>query len=100
MGLNIFEKGGMVIEVMVVVVVFIVVEYFYMNGLGGDGFWLISEFGKVFIGIDVLGIVVKGVIFEFYVGLDVIFSCGGKVVLIMVGVVVGWNEVLKISYEW
>lgn len=62
---------------MVVVVVFIVVEYLYMNGLGGDGFWLISEFGKVFIVIDVCGIVVVLVIFVFYEGKIVIFFCGG-----------------------
>lgn len=74
MGLNILEKGGIVIEVMVVVVVFIVVEYLYMNGMGGDGFWLISEFGKKLIGIDVFGVVVKGVIFFFYEGSDIIFS--------------------------
>lgn len=90
MGLNILEKGGMVIEVMVVVVVLIVVEYLYMNGMGGDGFWFISELGKSFVGIDVFGVVVKGVMLLFYEGFDVILSRGGKLVLIMVGVVVGW----------
>ena len=45
-GLNILEKGGTAIEAMVAAAASIAVEYPHMNGMGGDGFWLISEPGK------------------------------------------------------
>ena len=51
-GLNILEKGGTAIEAMVAAAASIAVEYPHMNGMGGDGFWLISEPGKAPIGID------------------------------------------------
>lgn len=92
-------EGGSVIEVMVVVVVVIVVVYFYMNGLGGDGFWLIVLFEGDFIVIDVSGVVGLLVIFVVYVGQWYIFYWGLQVVLIVVGIVSGWDEVLWILWD-
>ena len=99
-GLNILEKGGTAIEAMVAAAASIAVEYPHMNGLGGDGIWLISEPGKAPIGIDASGIAAKGATPEFYAGLDAIPSRGGKAALTMAGAVAGWNEALKISHEW
>ena len=99
-GLNILEKGGTAIEAMVAAAASIAVEYPHMNGLGGDGFWLISEPGKAPIGIDASGIAAKGATPEFYAGLEAIPSRGGKAALTIAGAVAGWNEALKISHEW
>lgn len=96
-GVQILCEGGNVVEVMVVVVVVIVVVYLYMNGIGGDGFWVISELGQELVVICVCGFLVVLVIKEFYVqyGYSVVFMCGLYVVLMVVGVVGGWVVVLE-----
>jgi gamma-glutamyltranspeptidase len=99
-GLNILEKGGTAIEAMVAAAASIAVEYPHMNGLGGDGFWLISEPGKAPIGIDASGVAAKGATADFYAADKAIPSRGGKAALTMAGAVAGWNEALKISHEW
>ena len=58
-GNAILEKGGTAIEAMVAAAASVAVEYPHMNGLGGDGFWLISEPGKAPVGIDAAGIAAK-----------------------------------------
>ena len=99
-GLNILEKGGTAIEAMVAAAASIAVEYPHMNGLGGDGFWLISEPGKAPIGIDASGVAAQGATPNFYKDFDAIPSRGGKSALTMAGAVAGWSEALKISKEW
>ncbi|MCQ8847250.1 gamma-glutamyltransferase family protein [Alteromonas stellipolaris] len=99
-GLNILEKGGTAIEAMVAAAASIAVEYPHMNGMGGDGFWLISEPGKAPIGIDASGVAALGATPEFYKDESAIPSRGGKSALTMAGAVAGWNEALKISHQW
>ena len=99
-GLDILEKGGTAIEAMVGAAASIAVEYPHMNGLGGDGFWLISEPGKAPIGIDASGVAANAATPEFYQGLNAIPSRGGKAALTMAGAVAGWSEALKISHQW
>lgn len=55
-GSAILEKGGTAIEAMVAAAASIAVEYPHMNGLGGDGFWIISEPGKQPVGINAAGV--------------------------------------------
>lgn len=99
-GLDILEKGGTAIEAMVAAAASIAVEYPHMNGLGGDGFWLISEPGKAPIGIDASGVAAQGATPGFYEGLDAIPSRGGKAALTMAGAVAGWQAALDISEKW
>ncbi|MEM7419206.1 MAG: gamma-glutamyltransferase family protein [Pseudomonadota bacterium] len=99
-GLDILEKGGTAIEAMVAAAASIAVEYPHMNGLGGDGFWLISEPGKAPVGIDASGVAAQGATPDFYAGETAIPSRGGKAALTMAGAVAGWQAALEISKEW
>ena len=54
-GLSVLRDGGNAIEAMVAAAATIAVVYPHMNGLGGDGFWLISEPGGAHVGIDACG---------------------------------------------
>ena len=99
-GNAILEKGGTAIEAMVAAAASVAVEYPHMNGLGGDGFWLISEPGKAPVGIDAAGIAAKHATPAFYKGLNAIPERGGKAALTMAGAVSGWQKALEISAQW
>ena len=88
-GLSILERGGTAIEAMVAAAASIAVEYPHMNGLGGDGFWLISEPGKAPVAIDACGTAAQQANLAFYQGLSAIPSRGGKAALSMAGAVAG-----------
>lgn len=99
-GQNILERGGTAIEAMVAAAASIAVEYPHMNGMGGDGFWLISEPGKAPVGIDASGVAAANANMDFYAGLDAIPSRGGKAALTMAGAVAGWKKALELSATW
>ena len=99
-GQNILQRGGTAIEAMVAAAASIAVEYPHMNGLGGDGFWLISEPGKTPVTIDAAGVAAKQATPEFYAGMEAIPSRGGKSALTMAGAVSGWQKALDISHRW
>ncbi|MFD1383163.1 gamma-glutamyltransferase family protein [Rhodanobacter aciditrophus] len=99
-GQAILEQGGTAIEAMVAAAATIAVVYPHMNGLGGDGFWLISEPGKAPIGIDASGKAAQLATLDFYQGEDSIPARGGKAALTMAGAVAGWQKALDISAFW
>ena len=99
-GEAILVQGGTAIEAMVAAAATIAVVYPHMNGLGGDGFWLISEPGKAPIGIDASGKAAQMADLSFYQGLTEIPTRGGKAALTMAGAVAGWQEALAISHQW
>ncbi|NVK57255.1 MAG: gamma-glutamyltransferase [Alteromonadaceae bacterium] len=99
-GNEILQRGGTAIEAMVAAAASIAVEYPHMNGLGGDGFWLISEPGKKPVAIDACGTAALGATREFYHGDSAIPSRGGKAALTMAGAVAGWQKALQISADW
>ncbi len=99
-GQHVLEQGGTAIEAMVAAAASIAVVYPHMNGLGGDGFWLISEPGKAPVGIDASGCAAAGATLDAYAGLDVIPSRGGQAALTMAGAVAGWKTALSISHQW
>lgn len=99
-GREILEHGGTAIEAMVAAAASIAVNYPHMNGLGGDGFWLISEPGKAPIGINASGTAAAQANLDFYQGLDSIPSRGAKAALTMAGAVSGWQKALDISAQW
>ena len=99
-GLHILEEGGTAIEAMVAAAASIAVEYPHMNGLGGDGFWLISEPGKTPVAIDASGCAAQGANADFYQGMQAIPSRGPKAALTMAGAVAGWEKALTLSRQW
>lgn len=99
-GTEILEQGGSAIEAMVAGAASIAVNYPHMNGLGGDGFWLISEPNKPPIAINAAGIAGKRADLSFYEGLTSIPSRGPKAALTMAGAVAGWQKALEISATW
>ena len=99
-GRKILEQGGTAIEAMVAAAATIAVVYPHMNGLGGDGFWLISEPGKTPVGIDASGKAAELATLDFYKDHDSIPTRGGKAALTMAGAVAGWQEALTMSQEW
>ncbi|GAC14758.1 gamma-glutamyltransferase family protein [Aliiglaciecola lipolytica] len=99
-GQHILDTGGTAIEAMVAAAASIAVVYPHMNGLGGDGFWLISEPGKDPIAIDASGSAAKLATSDFYQGLTDIPSRGGKAALTMAGAVSGWQKALEVSQQW
>ncbi|MFT2099098.1 gamma-glutamyltransferase family protein [Marinomonas sp. 2405UD66-6] len=99
-GQKVLEQGGTAIEAMVAAAAAIAVVYPHMNGLGGDGFWLISERGKAPIGIDASGKAAQNATLDVYKEFDSIPARGGKAALTMAGAVAGWKEALSISESW
>lgn len=99
-GNHILEQGGTAIEAMVAAAASIAVEYPHMNGLGGDGFWLISEPGKSPIAIDASGTAAAHATLENYKAYEAIPNRGPKAALTMAGAVAGWQKALSISEQW
>jgi gamma-glutamyltranspeptidase/glutathione hydrolase len=99
-GQEILQRGGTAIEAMVAAAASIAVQYPHMNGLGGDGFWLISEPGKAPITIDASGCAANAATPSFYQDYSSIPQRGGKAALTMAGAVKGWQQALTISQQW
>ncbi|XOV77971.1 MAG: gamma-glutamyltransferase family protein [Aestuariibacter sp.] len=98
-GYQILESGGTAIEAMVAAAATIAVVYPHMNGLGGDGFWLISEPGKTPVAIDASGCAAQLASADFYGSADSIPARGGKAALTMAGAVSGWDLALQLSHQ-
>jgi gamma-glutamyltranspeptidase/glutathione hydrolase len=99
-GAEILEQGGTAIEAMVAAAASIAVNYPHMNGLGGDGFWLISEPNKAPVAINAAGTACQAADLAFYKGFSTIPSRGPKAALTMAGAVAGWQKALEISAKW
>ncbi|MDU8926173.1 gamma-glutamyltransferase [Alisedimentitalea sp. MJ-SS2] len=54
-GADVLDAGGTAIEAMVAAAAAIAVVYPHMNGIGGDGFWLIHRKGKAPVAISACG---------------------------------------------
>lgn len=91
-GNTILERGGTAIEAMVAAAASIAVEYPHMNGLGGDGFWLISEPGKAPVAIDAAGVAGSHATPAYYQAESAIPSRGPRAALTMAGAVAGWQK--------
>jgi gamma-glutamyltranspeptidase len=100
--LSILRDGGNAIEAMVAAASTIAVVYPHMNGIGGDGFWVISEPGKPVIAIEACGTASAFASRDFYFerGLENIPMRGPLAANTMAGTISGWDEALKISAGW
>ena len=102
-GLQIVREGGNAIEAMVAAAATISVVYPHMNGLGGDGFWLISEPDhRVPRAINAVGAAGGQVDVDLYrrQGLAGIPSRGPLAANTVAGTISGWQAALEMSASW
>lgn len=101
-GQQILADGGTAIEAMVAAAAAIASVYPHMNGLGGDGFWLISEPGQEPVALDACGTAAAKATIEHYQakGLSQLPSRGSAACITMAGAVSGWQQALELSARW
>ncbi|MGE4802617.1 gamma-glutamyltransferase family protein [Yersinia hibernica] len=97
--LAILREGGNAIEAMVAAAATIAVVYPHMNGLGGDGFWLIVPPDGNPITIDASGPAGQLATLERYRDYQHIPHRGPPAALTVAGTVGGWEEALKVASE-
>jgi gamma-glutamyltranspeptidase len=93
----VLKDGGNAIEAMVAAAATIAVVYPHMNGIGGDGFWLISVPGKKPVAIQACGYAAKKADIPFYKnnGFQQIPFRGPHATNTVAGTVAGWSLALK-----
>ncbi|MGI3168511.1 gamma-glutamyltransferase family protein [Pseudooceanicola sp. C21-150M6] len=92
-GLSVLQDGGTAIEAMVAAAATIAVTYPHMNGIGGDGFWLISRADGSVYGISAAGRAAALATPESYS--DDIPTRGPRAALTVPMAVAGWQEALE-----
>ncbi|MXP67601.1 gamma-glutamyltransferase family protein [Pantoea sp. Aalb] len=97
--LTVLREGGNAIEAMVAAAATIAVVYPHMNGLGGDGFWLIIPPHDDPISIHGTGAAGSLADRNFYKDERHIPYYGPKAALTVAGTVSSWHEALTLSYE-
>ncbi len=97
----VLREGGNAIEAMVAAAATIAVVYPHMNGIGGDGFWLISEPGREPIAIDACGRAAGLATPQFYAerGLAAIPGRGPLAANTVAGAISGWQAALQVSAQ-
>jgi gamma-glutamyltranspeptidase/glutathione hydrolase len=95
---SIMREGGNAVEAMIAAAATIAVVYPHMNGIGGDGFWLIARPGSGPIGIEACGAAGKAASIDQYrdAGFSTIPFRGGYAANTVAGTVGGWDA----AYQW
>ena len=101
-GLAVLREGGNAIEAALAAAATCAVVYPHMNGLGGDGFWLIAEPGKPPVSIDGSGASGGQVDSDLYRAhkLKAVPHKGPLAAASVAGLVSGWQLALDISEHW
>jgi len=101
-GLAVLRDGGNAIEAAIAACAASAVVYPHMNGLAGDGFWLIFEPGKAPVCIDASGAAGSEASLAAYRarGLTTMPSVGPLAAATVAGVVSGWQAALDLSVRW
>ncbi|XP_069358434.1 oxamate amidohydrolase proenzyme-like [Maniola hyperantus] len=97
--LSILKDGGTAMEAMVAAAATIAVVYPHMNGIGGDGFWLIVPPTGDFVAIEACGTAGSLANDQFFKGYSKIPARGPKSAITVAGTVGGWEEALKYVSE-
>ena len=98
-GQNVLAKGGSAIEAMVAAAATIAVVYPHMNGIGGDGFWIIKRKGEAPIAIEACGQAAALATPEWYGAQghhNTIPTRGGLAALTVPGTIGGWHAALSL----
>jgi gamma-glutamyltranspeptidase/glutathione hydrolase len=98
-GLRVLREGGNAIEAMVAMAATVAVVYPHMNGIGGDGFWLIAVPGEEPVAIEACGKAAALADAGFYRerGLASIPTRGPLAANTVAATVSGWGEALRVS---
>ncbi|MCW0321219.1 gamma-glutamyltransferase family protein [Pantoea dispersa] len=97
--LAVLRECGNALEAMVAAAATIAVVYPHMNGLGGDGFWLVVPPSGDPVAIDASGAAGSLAHPDFYHGESHIPHRGPKAALTVAGTVSGWQEALTLAHE-
>lgn len=97
--LAVLREGGSAIEAMVAAAATVAVVYPHMNGLGGDGFWLIVPPDGEPLAIDASGAAGALATPAAYADLTQIPHRGPRAALTVAGTVSGWDEAQRVSVE-
>nr|WP_244670004.1 gamma-glutamyltransferase family protein [Kaistia sp. 32K] len=98
-GAEILRAGGNAIEAAIAAAATIAVVYPHMNGIGGDGFWLIREPGKEPRYLEACGAAGSGATIKAYrsKGYDTIPTRGPDSALTVAGAISGWHTAFELS---
>ena len=101
-GLAVLGEGGNAIEAAIAAAATLGVVYPHMNGLGGDGFWLIAEPGKPPVSIDGSGAAGAKVDLDLFKAakLKAVPAKGALAANTVAGAVSGWQAALDVSSHW
>ncbi|MCE7029800.1 gamma-glutamyltransferase family protein [Jiella avicenniae] len=98
-GQAILAKGGSAIEAMVAAAATIAVVYPHMNGIGGDGFWIVHRPGERPVGISGCGRAAALATPEWYAARDhheAMPTRGAHAALTVPGTISGWQKALDL----
>ncbi|MDM9627873.1 gamma-glutamyltransferase [Rhizobium sp. S152] len=98
-GRRILDEGGTAMEAMVAAAAMIAVVYPHMNGIGGDGFWLVHRPGKPLTGISACGQAAGLATPEWYAArghTQSIPARGSEAALTVPGTIGGWEMALSL----
>ena len=101
-GADVLETGGSAIEAMVAAAAAIAVVYPHMNGIGGDGFWLISRKGQAPVAISACGQAAGLATPAWYAQqghIDAMPTRGALAALTVPGTIGGWQAALELVDE-
>ncbi|MDG1119217.1 MAG: gamma-glutamyltransferase [Flavimaricola sp.] len=101
-GQEVLARGSTAIEAMVAAAATIAVVYPHMNGIGGDGFWIIHRPGQAPVGISACGQAAALATPDWYAArghADAIPTRGGLAALTVPGSVGGWRAALALVPE-
>ncbi|KUO58446.1 MAG: gamma-glutamyltransferase [Alphaproteobacteria bacterium BRH_c36] len=98
-GASVLREGGNAIEAMIAAAATIAVTYPHMNGIGGDGFWLIARAGAPPVAIEACGPAAALASAEAYraEGLKSVPLRGPKAAVTVAGAVAGWSKAREVS---
>ncbi|WP_460274064.1 gamma-glutamyltransferase family protein [Celeribacter sp. ULVN23_4] len=101
-GRDILEAGGTAIEAMVAAAATIAVTYPHMNGIGGDGFWIIHRPGQAPVGVSACGQAAALATPEWYAErgyTENLPTRGGMAALTAPCTIRGWDKALSLVPE-
>lgn len=101
-GAAVLREGGNAVEAMVAAAATSAVAYPHMNGIGGDGFWLVSEPGRPVLSIDGSGAAGRRATPDAYraASLSAVPSTGPWAASTVAGTLSGWQSALELSARW
>ncbi|CAH0529243.1 gamma-glutamyltransferase family protein [Vibrio hippocampi] len=97
-GQRILDQGGTASEAMVAAAAMVAVQYPHMNGIGGDGFWLICRQGQAPVAIDACGRSASQLdVDDYRTRGDELPESGGEASITMAGTISGWQKALQLN---